>query len=455
MRFEYKRSVRKILVVASREYHAAVRTKSFFISLILLPLLMGGAGIVQQLTRDVQDLRDRRFAVVDRTPGAVVLPYLQHAVEKHNTEVTGARAGASSQPRFIIEPIEAVHDAAAIDVQRYELSERVRSGELFGFVEIGSRVLDPMAPDQVDATDDRHRARYQSNSPTYLDFRRLAETTINRAARVKRLAQLGVTEEQLDPILTAVPLVDRGLARRDARTGRIIYSAAESQWAAFLVPFALVMLMFVVIVVGATPLMQGVVEEKQQRISEVLLGSVPPFQLMLGKVLGMVSIGGTLVAVYLGAAYLAAHRFGFLEYLSPALIGWFLLFQLLSVLMFGSLFIAIGAAVTDAKELQALFTPVMVMIALPLMVLPNVLQSPSGPLAVAMSFFPPATPMLMMARLAVPPGIAAWEAALGAGVVVVTTLLLVWASGRIFRVGLLMQGKGANFLQLMRWVVRG
>ena len=447
--------MRKIFVVASREYYAAVRTKSFFISLVLLPVLMGGAAIVQRLTQDVQDVRDRRFAIVDRTPEQMVLPQLQRAVEQWNQGAVDPDTGRQMRPRFVLEPVEPAFDEQAIHQQRFELSQRVRNGEIFAFLEIGRGILEPPAAAASESVADERLVRYQSNAPTYLDFRRLAETTINRFARVHRLAELGVPEEQLDPLLAAVPLVDRGLARRDPATGAITYTRADSQWAALFVPFALVMLMFIVIVVGATPLMQGVVEEKQQRISEVLLGSVPPFQLMLGKVLGMVAISGTLAAVYLIAAFWAAHRFGFTEYLSPAIVGWFLLFQALAVLMMGSLFIAIGAAVTDAKELQALFTPVMIVIALPLMVLPNVLQSPNGPLATALSYFPPATPMLMTARLAIPPGAPAWEGLLGAGIVIITTLWLVWASGRIFRVGLLMQGKGANVLQLMRWIVRG
>ena len=134
---------------------------------------------------------------------------------------------------------------------------------------------------------------------------------------------------------------------------------------------------------------------------------------------------------------------------------WFVTFQALAVLMFGSLFVAIGAAVTDMKEAQSVMMPVMILVMLPLFVWIYVVREPSAPLSVALSLFPPATPMLMIIRQAVPPGVPIWQPALGILLVLLTTTVLVFAAGRIFRVGILMQGKGANFGQMIRWVIRG
>jgi ABC-type Na+ efflux pump permease subunit len=136
-------------------------------------------------------------------------------------------------------------------------------------------------------------------------------------------------------------------------------------------------------------------------------------------------------------------------------LAWFILFQLLSVLMYGSLYIAIGAACTDTKEKQSLLMPVNLLMAIPLMTIMPIIQSPRGMLARAMTWFPPATPFVTVARIAVPPGISLLETLVSIVIVVITTIVLVWASGRIFRVGILMQGKGANLGQLVRWVVRG
>jgi len=99
--------------------------------------------------------------------------------------------------------------------------------------------------------------------------------------------------------------------------------------------------------------------------------------------------------------------------------------------------------------------PVMLLVALPMMLLGAVVQDPNGPVAVAVSFFPFSTPMIMMARLGVPPGVPWWQPVAGVGLVLVTTMACVWAAGRIFRVGLLMQGKGVKIADLARWVVHG
>jgi ABC-2 type transport system permease protein len=92
---------------------------------------------------------------------------------------------------------------------------------------------------------------------------------------------------------------------------------------------------------------------------------------------------------------------------------------------------------------------------LPLFIWVNVIQEPTSAFSTAVSLFPPATPMLMVARQAVPPGIPVWQPLLGIALVLATTFLCVYAAGRIFRVGLLMQGKGARFGDLVRWVIRG
>jgi ABC-2 type transport system permease protein len=215
------------------------------------------------------------------------------------------------------------------------------------------------------------------------------------------------------------------------------------------------MLMFMVVLMTATPLMQGVLEEKMQRIAEVLLGSVRPFELMLGKLLGMTAVSLTISAVYLSGGLWAAQRFDLMDKLTADLLVWFLIFQALAALMYGSLFAAIGAACTEMKETQTLMWPILLLVCLPMFVVGNVIQDPNGGLVRGLSFFPFATPMLMIARMAVSPGSLGWQPYIGVAVVLVTTLFCVWAAGRIFRIGLLLQGKGAQFGEIARWVFHG
>jgi ABC-2 type transport system permease protein len=217
----------------------------------------------------------------------------------------------------------------------------------------------------------------------------------------------------------------------------------------------LIAMMFVMIMIGASPAMQSVLEEKMQRIAEVLLGSVRPFDLMLGKLIGMVGVSLTVAAVYLGGTYIAALQYGYTDYLSPYLLAWFLVFLILAVVMYGSLFIAVGAAANDMKETQSLLMPVMIVAIMPIILLGPIMMDPESTFATVCSYIPTMTPMLMMVRISVPPGAAWWEPLLGIAGVLATTLGCVYAAGRIFRVGILMQGKGVRLSDLVKWVVRG
>jgi ABC-type Na+ efflux pump permease subunit len=437
--------MRKMLVIAAREYHAAVRTKAFLIGLLLMPVMMLGSVGVQFLFKDMVDTADLDFVLVDRTPGEEFAPKVKAAAEKYKEE-EAVKDGKQVKPFFQVHEEPAAADA---DLQRFELSERVRHGKLAGFVEIL-----PRAPGSADSPAPLV-VRYQSNRLTHDAFAHLVEKAVSddRREELARAAKLSKAQE--NDLLKPAVLQTKGLSTRNPVTDQIEEAPDQSRVASFLVPAGMMVLMFMVVLMAATPLMQGVVEEKMQRIAEVLLGSVRPFELMAGKLVGMAAVSLTIGAVYLGGAYWAAAHYGFADLIGYDLLAWFLAFQALAALMYGSLFIAVGAACTDMKETQTLLWPVMLLAMLPMFILGNVMQEPNGPLATGLSFFPFSTPMLMIVRQAVPPGLPWWQPVLGMALVLATTTLCVYVAGRIFRVGLLMQGKGARVGDLVRWVIRG
>jgi ABC-2 type transport system permease protein len=217
----------------------------------------------------------------------------------------------------------------------------------------------------------------------------------------------------------------------------------------------MLMLMFMMVMMGATPLLNSVLEEKMQRIAEVLLGSVKPFELMMGKLLGTVGVSFTVVAIYVFGGIVAANRLGAADHVPFNLLPWFAAYQVAAILMFGAIFIAIGSACNDLKEAQSMMTPVMLVVCLPMFVWFQVIKEPLSSFSTAISFFPPCTPMLMLLRQATPSGVPAWQPWVGLVLVVLFTLLCVWMSGRIFRVGLLMQGNPPKLRDLARWAIRG
>lgn len=457
----------KILVIAVREYMAAVRSKAFIIGLLFMPVLMFGGIAVQSVLKSRSEQKEKHFGVADRTPGQELVPVLELAVKFRNSVLaksTGKEQSPLSGAPFVIERITPSPDTQeAIKQQRFELSERVRRGQLDGFLEIGPDVekptVDPALAFQQKLPsmkfDERRVIRYQSNRPMSFEFSRWAEKVVSTAVQARRGLKGGLSLQDATSMIQPVPLESKGLSSRDSGSGAITEADDADPFDALLVPMSLTVLMLMMLMVGTSPLMQSVMEEKMQRIAEVLLGSVRPFDLMMGKLVGMVGVSLTSVTVYLGGAYLAAHRFGFDQHLSLSIIGWFVLFQVLGVVMYGSLFIAIGAACNDAKEVQSLLMPVMLVATAPIFAMPQILREPNSALSLGLSFFPFATPMIMTSRLANPPGIPVWQPALGVLLTLITTAGCVYAAGRIFRVGLLMQGKGAHISDLVKWVIKG
>ncbi len=312
----------------------------------------------------------------------------------------------------------------------------------------------PEEGEESSGADPRRYLRYQTNHPTYEAFPAWAERQLILAIAREQLGLLGMSskiEENVQPIR----LQREGLTEWNPRTNTIVDPPIIQQVARFVIPAVFVALMFVIVMLASTPAMQGVVEEKMQRIAEVLLGSLRPFELMMGKLLGLMGVSLTVSAVYLAGAYWAAYHYDLTDLLPVPLLAWYVVFQMLAVLMYGSLFLAIGAAAADIKETQTLVMPVILVACIPMFILSQALEDPNSPLVVGTSFFPPVTPMLMLARIAIPPGPPVWQTMLAVALVLVVTTLCVYAAGRIFRVGILMQGKGAKLGQLLQWVFRG
>ena len=439
--------MRKTIVVAIREYQAAVQTKAFLITLVAMPILMGASIVVQVLLQDKVDTQDRTLAIVDAT-GVLYSAIAQAAKERNDTQIfsTTGDQRTQQQPRFLVE--EAVSQPDRIDQQRFELSERVRTGKLFAFVVIPSNAVD------TDTSPAEPHIEYYSNSPTYSDLRSWISNVANTEIQRTRFAAAGLNPTVVKMASQPVPIEAFGLvSKNDA--GQIGAAEKTNEAVSVGVPIVLMMLMLMVVMVGASPLVQSVLEEKMQRIAEVLLGSIPPFQLMMGKLLGTIGVSLTISAVYMIGAYAVLAYLDHTNLFPAHLLWWFVIYQALAVLMFGSVFIAVGAAVSDLKESQSMLMPVMVFIMLPFVLWTSVLKSPNSTFSLAISLFPPATPMLMLLRQAIPPGVPLWQPLLGIVGVVLTTVFFVFAAGRIFRVGILLQGKGARMVDIFRWALRG
>lgn len=432
--------MKKVLVVARNEYIIAVTSKAFLIGLFIMPIFMGGAILVQYMARDQVDLTSRTIAVVDHTGRLGEL--LKEQAKLRNAEQIfegDGEARKQTKPEFHVELVPPGEDDKESQI---ELSNRVRDKKLFAFAIVEESVFDAAAGGNI---------RYYTDSPSYNELSDWLRAVVNAEIKKTRIKELNLTPESVAAIASQTPVRQFGLVEKKA-DGGVTDAKEGNRGLTIAVPFAGLMLMFMMVMSVAPAMLNNVLEEKMQKISEFLVSSVTPFQLMLGKLIGAVAVGMTLSAIYLGAAYGMAWHFGFSESVPVSLYAWFVFYLLIALIIFGSVFSAVGAACSEIRDAQSLMTPVMLLVIIPMMCMGPILSSPNSTFARLVSLFPPATPMLMFVRIAIPPGPPIWEIILGTVLVVLFAACCVWAAGKIFRIGVLAQGQPPSLAGLVRWI---
>jgi ABC-2 type transport system permease protein len=438
--------MRKALKLARREYKAAVHTKGFLIGLLIAPIFMGGSFLAMVLLKDRVDTTDRTVAIVDRS--GIVAEALAEAAEKRNAgDIYDEDTGKKNKPAYLIEIVEP--DEKDPDGQRLRLSDRVRSRDLHAFIEVGPGVLHPR--------DDPEAATisYYAKNAAMHDLRQWAGWPINEHLRMLRMAEAGIEGSRVGDLFDFVPVEGLGLVSVDDETGEIRQAARSSEAEALGVPFAMVMLMFIMMLIAAIPQLSAVMEEKTHRIAEVLLGSVTPSELMAGKILGSLAVSLTASAVYVIIGVLALGRMGMAERIPYYILPWFFVYMVTAMVMLGSTMVGLGSACNDAKEAQSITPVAMLPIIVPMFVMVPIVQYPNSTFATWLSLLPPFTPMVMLLRQASQAGIPGWQPVVGVAGMLAYTALAVWAAGRIFRVAILMQGQPLKLGKVVRWALRG
>jgi ABC-2 type transport system permease protein len=443
--------LRRVFLVAKRDYLATVRTKAFLIGLVVAPLLFGGGLLGVALMKAKPNLADRHVAVVDRT-GEADAAIIAEGAAKSAKDLFDKTTGKQTRPRYLFETV--APDNHDPDAQRLKLSDRVRRHELYAFLEIGAQALQP-APASETGTSAGHRIACFSNAGALDDAQRWFDGPINSGIQKLRLARLGVDPSQFDSLLSPVSVERFSLIERDRKSGQIRKARKNSEAESFIAPFSLMMLLGMVVLVGSSPMLSAVTDDKQQRIVEMLLGLASPFELMAGKVLAAVGVSLTSSAFYVVGGTLALTGMGMADMVPLALLPWFYVYLLADVIMLCALAAALGAACNTPQEAQQLAIVLVAPVVVPYMLMMNVIARPNGILATAVSLFPPFAPMLMLLRQALPGGVPAWQPWVALAGVLVFTPLTVWAAARIYRVGILMQGKPPKIADLVRWAIRG
>lgn len=431
----------KIFILTKREFITSVRTKSFLIGLIIAPFLMGGSIIVIKLFEDRVDVQPRTVAVIDRS--GLIADSLFKIFEYRNThDIYQEESGEQVRPAWYLEVVEP--DPGHPEKQRLELSDRVRNKEIHAFIEIGTEVLHP-AKDPPNS-----RISYYSENSMMDDIREWIGWPLNNLIRKLRARELRIDEEASDNLFYWINVDGLGLVKMDEKTGDVSEARESNLAESLLVPYILVMIMFMMSMMFTFPLLSAVMEEKTERIAEVLLGQVSPFQFMTGKLLGSILVSLLGSAVYVIGGIVIASRLGYTDYIPYGILPWFFGFMLLFVIMVGSVMIGLGATCNNSKDAQSLQFPALLPFLIPMFVLFPVLKEPLSGFATWLSLIPPFAPMLMIIRQASPVSIPAWQPAVAMAGVVLFTLLTIWLGGKIFRTFILMQGKPPKILTVLR-----
>ncbi len=302
----------------------------------------------------------------------------------------------------------------------------------------------------------RGGVQYWSVNLTDTDLREVVEKSINEAIRAKEYVRLGVDAGLVRQVQqTSMPV--RSLnPQKEAGEEEVSLADTLRQWA----PLGFVYLLWIAIFTVANMLLNNTIEEKSNRIIEVLLSSVTPWELMGGKLLGIAAIGLTMLATW------AASLVGILWWqmgpetewagqvldvvLQGGLLPAFGAYFLLGYLFYAGLFLAMGSVCNTLKEAQNLMGPVMLVLFVPLITMVFIAKDPNGTLATILSWIPLYTPFVMMNRAAADPP--RFDLIGTVVLMVVSSAAALWMSGKVFRIGILRTGQPPRLLELLRWL---
>jgi ABC-2 type transport system permease protein len=426
----------RVFTIAQSEFLTLVRTKAFIIGIFLMPVLMGLFMFFMNYAERHADTENRRFAVIDGT--GRLYDAIAAAADAFNKE--SGPDDKRTGPRFLPERVDVA--AKSVDDTKVDLSDRIRKKELFAFVDIPADIVEG-GPDVA--------VKYYAENTSYERLPGWLRTALNDEIAKRRFQEAHVDQALVKKLTARAPLTTFGLVQRTAE-GKVTDAKEVDEVSRIALPMFFLVLMFMSVMTSAQHLLNAIIEEKMSKISEVLLGSVTPFQLLAGKLVGVVGVSLLLSMVYFGGGIYTVIALGRVDLIDPRLIAWFLLFLICGALMFGSIFLALGSACSDLKDAQSMLQPAMILVLLAYLGSFVVMRAPDSAISVGMSFFPTMTPFTMMLRIVMPPGPPLWQVALSVVVLFVSTAGAIWAGARIFRVGLLMQGKAPNLPELMKWI---
>lgn len=440
----------KIFLIAWREFRHTALTKGFIFGAVAMPVLMFGvvALMPMLLTSEVPPLVGT-IAIID--PSGTILPRAKARLDRVPTRAEALEELRVNQPKDIGSGMEAAAELAGSATQRIGVSWRVETSTdglatLKDEVKAGTLLAAAViTPDMIDPTKDAIGFDYFI--PTSLSPMHVMQISgaIRKSVEEERVARSGI-DAALLARLSSPP--DPNTTRISPEGGE----AEENTELRFIVPGAFMMLLWICVFTSANYLLTTTIEEKSNKVMEVLLAATSPMQLLSGKILGYSMVSLVMLVMYGGLGLAGLSAAAMMDLVPLMHIVYLGVFFVMAYVMVSAMMAAVGSAVSDLREAQSLVGPVMMLLIVPLMLWMPIIQNPNGMLATVMSFIPPASPFVMILRLtAATEPIPIWQTILSIVWGFGCAFGLLWIAARIFRVGVLMQGKPPTPRELVKW----
>ncbi len=437
----------KILLIINREYITRVRKKSFIIMTLLSPLLFAGLISFVTYLNTQEDTDDKVIAIEDNTglynEAFESSQYIKYEFLSHSDSTKKQEVLKDGYQALVVISDDLIQNPTAIQV--YSESQ------------ITINVLDNI--------------KHQINS--FLRDQKLASYKIDDLSeKIKEINNVKVD-------LQTIRLNDAGEEKQSSAAVAIIIGIA----AAFL--------LYMFLLLYGTQVMRGVIEEKTNRIVEVMISSVKPFQLMMGKIIGIGLVAVTQFALWIILSLAAVFILQSFVFPSPqeisqgvevaqnmqsasnspetaaqfnnvlkliadsnifAIIGLFVFYFIGGYLVYSTLFAAIGSAVDNETDTQQFVTPIILPLIFSIYVAMAAFNNPHGNIAFWFSIIPFTSPVVMMSRI--PFDVPTWEILLSMGILTISFIVLTWFAGKVYRTGILMYGKKASYKEIWKWFIQ-
>jgi ABC-2 type transport system permease protein len=427
--------MRNTWLIIKREYLARVRTKGFILFTVLMPAFISGIVILPGKFM-MRSTGPKHIVIV--SSNAKLAEALKHELEVASAKVEKEKdddePGGKQQENS---RIEATITPNVTDATDKELAAQVETGKLDGYLWLSDKAIES-----------RKVAFTTKNSGDFL-LRSSIRGALRAALTQTDLAAKGISAVEASRMLAPVTV--------DSVTLKQGKKSKGSEFSAIILPFVLMMMIYVVLIIYGTAVMRSVLEEKTTRVVEVLLSSVSPTELLTGKILGVGAAGFTQMIIWaasgavLGTPYGLALRSVLHVEVPFAALALFPVFFVLGFLIYSTMYAALGAMVNSDEEAQQLQWPVLMPIILSTTFAMGVIRDPNSQTAFWLSIFPLTSPLIMFVRACVemPPW---WQLALCFALILAAIWGLLRLCGRIYRVGILMYGKRPTLPEIVKWI---